>query len=83
MELWVYNSFSGVWGQFNVKDPTDASKYAPTHLTSSFEDAKGGISNYYKFDIDGAEKVAIQCTGIGAAFGGSEKIYVWLGANSF
>jgi hypothetical protein len=83
LKVWTYNSFAGVWGQLNVKDPSDATKYAPPALTSSFLDAKGGISNYYKFDIDGAERVAVQCTDIGVAFAGAEKIYVWLGVNSF
>ena len=77
MILWGYNTFSGKWGALQTKDPTDAEKFVNTKMSSSHEEPR----RYYKFDIDGIERVAIECTN--AVANGSTKAYVYMGVNSF
>ena len=77
MLLWGYNSFSGKWGAVQIKDPTDNTKFVNVQLTSSHEEPR----KYYKFDIDGMERVAIECTD--KEVNGATKVYVYLGVNSF
>ena len=77
MLLWGYNSFSGKWGVVQIKDPTSDVNFVNVQLTSSH----GEPRRYYKFDIDGIERVALECTD--KEVNGDTKVYVYLGVNSF
>lgn len=77
MILWGYNTFSGKWGALQTKDPTDSQSFVNTQMSSSHEEPR----RYYKFDIDGIEKIAVECTE--AVVNGGTKAYVYMGVNSF
>jgi hypothetical protein len=77
MKIWAYNSFAGTWGEYQIKDPQSDKNYITPTLTASHETPRV----YYRFDIEGAERIAVQCTD--AVANGDTKIYVYLGVNSF
>jgi len=75
--LWGYNSFAEQWGALQLKDPTSDVGFANAQLTASHESPR----KYYIFDINGAERIAAECTD--AVVNGDTKFYLYLGVNTF
>ena len=72
IRLWGYHSAFDEWGVLTVLNPTNGVRQAIS--VSAGDD----VDLYNTFDIEGIERIAVQCT----AFASSNSATVWLGTNT-
>ena len=74
IQLWGYHAAFGQWGILNVLDVTDGSGSAIA-IT-----AGNNVDIYNLFNIEGIERIAVQCTAYASSATGNAHVY--LGVNS-
>ena len=74
LQLWGYHAAFGQWGVLTVLDVTDGSGSAIA-IT-----AGNNVDIYNLFNIEGIERIAVQCTAYNNADTGN--VHVYLGVNS-